>query len=111
MQWISAPAAASPRARQRQDMIRTPSTWRLRSRRTRITAQRRGRVGVLLFFLVTGDFPVYARSVHNLRTAHRYGDRQFLTEVRPDLPAAFVRVVGEPLLQIPEAISNRGSSR
>jgi hypothetical protein len=54
-----------------------------------------------MFYLVTGDFPVYARSVEKLRQAHRDGNRQFLTEVRPDLPASFVRVVERALTADP----------
>jgi hypothetical protein len=59
-------------------------------------------VGVLLFYLVTGDFPVYCRTVEELRLAHRYGDRQYLTQIRPDLPATFVRVVERALATSPD---------
>jgi serine/threonine-protein kinase len=50
-------------------------------------------VGVLLYHLVTGEFPVKGGSLDTLRRA--YTDRRVaqLKEVRPDLPAAFVRVV------------------
>ena len=54
-------------------------------------------VGVLLFHLVTGEFPVYARSVAELRIAHQNGERRFLTEIHPDLPAPFVRAVERAL--------------
>jgi hypothetical protein len=54
-------------------------------------------VGVLLFNLVTDEFPVYGQSVADLRNAHQQGDRRFLTEVRTDLPAPFVRAVERAL--------------
>jgi serine/threonine protein kinase len=54
-------------------------------------------VGVLLFNLVTGEYPVHGHSLDDLRIAHRQGDRRFLTEVRTDLPAPFVRTVERAL--------------
>jgi tRNA A-37 threonylcarbamoyl transferase component Bud32 len=54
-------------------------------------------VGVLLFYLVTGEYPVNGHSLDDLRIAHRQGDRRFLTEVRTDLPAPFVRTVERAL--------------
>jgi tRNA A-37 threonylcarbamoyl transferase component Bud32 len=53
--------------------------------------------GVLLFHLVTGEFPVYGHSLADLRIAHQRGERRFLTEVRTDLPAPFVRAVERAL--------------
>lgn len=50
-------------------------------------------VGVLLYRLVTGEYPVPAGTVDELRAAHRSGRRQFLSERRPDLPIPFVTVV------------------
>lgn len=49
--------------------------------------------GVLLFYLVTGRFPVSGRTFAELRYAHERGDRLPLAECRPDLPDAFVRAV------------------
>ena len=58
--------------------------------------------GVLLFHLVTGDFPVAGRSMDELRIAHQNGERRFLTEVRTDLPAPFVRAVERALSANPK---------
>jgi serine/threonine-protein kinase len=49
--------------------------------------------GVLLFHLVTGSFPVEARTLDELRDAHRTGRRRFLRDARPDLPEEFVAAV------------------
>ena len=50
-------------------------------------------LGVLLYFLVSGEFPVQAPSIEALRTAHRARQSRSLRDVRPDLPRAFVEVV------------------
>jgi serine/threonine protein kinase/tetratricopeptide (TPR) repeat protein len=50
-------------------------------------------LGVLLFNLVTGEFPVTGSNLEDLRDAHRTGRRRRLRDVRPDLPSAFVRAV------------------
>ncbi len=50
-------------------------------------------VGVLLYHLVTGSFPVPASSVDQLRDAHERRTRVRLRDARADLPTAFVRVV------------------
>jgi eukaryotic-like serine/threonine-protein kinase len=50
-------------------------------------------VGVLLYRLVTGDFPVRAGSIEELRSAHAEGRVVRLQDARPDLPDAFVQVV------------------
>ena len=54
-------------------------------------------VGVLLFYLVTGTFPVTARSMEELARAHRQRDRRSLRDLRPDAPQAFVAVVERAL--------------
>lgn len=54
-------------------------------------------VGVLLFHLVTGRYPVQAISVSDLETAHVKGTRLRLADARPDLPDAFVAVVERAL--------------
>jgi predicted Ser/Thr protein kinase len=59
-------------------------------------------VGVLLFHLVSGGYPLQARSTSELKAAHREGRRRFLGEWRSDLPAAFVRVVDRALAPAPE---------
>jgi len=50
-------------------------------------------VGVMLFHLVTGQYPVTGRTLDDVREAHATGRRQLLRDVRPDLPEAFVAVV------------------
>ncbi len=54
-------------------------------------------LGVLLYHLVTGSYPIRATSLAELRTAHRLGQRRRLTDVRPDLPDEFVMVVERAL--------------
>ena len=53
--------------------------------------------GVLLFHLVTKEFPVTGPSIDALAEAHRRGDRRRLRDVRPDLPDQFVTVVERAL--------------
>lgn len=50
-------------------------------------------LGVLLYHLVTGEYPVTARSMRELREGHEGGRRRRLGEVRAGLPEQFVRVV------------------
>ena len=50
-------------------------------------------LGVLLFHLVTGQYPVTATSLDDLRQAHREGRRFRLHDARPDLADDFARVV------------------
>jgi TolB-like protein/tetratricopeptide (TPR) repeat protein/tRNA A-37 threonylcarbamoyl transferase component Bud32 len=50
-------------------------------------------LGVLLFYLVTGKFPVNAGSMEQLARAHAHRERQPLRDLRPDLPEAFVATV------------------
>jgi serine/threonine-protein kinase len=50
-------------------------------------------LGVLLFYLVTGDFPVRAKTTDGIRKAHAAARRVLLADVRPGLPKQFVRAV------------------
>ena len=50
-------------------------------------------LGVLLFHLVSGEFPVSGATLADVRANHAAGVRTLLRDVRPDLPAQFVRVV------------------
>lgn len=50
-------------------------------------------VGVLLFLLVTGRYPVEAATVEDLRARHRDGRRESLASLRPGLPKRFLRAV------------------
>ena len=60
-------------------------------------------VGVLLFCLVTGEFPTPSATMAQLREAHRAGQLRRLRDVRPDLPSAFISVVDRALARAPEA--------
>src|SRR5204863_261297 len=50
-------------------------------------------LGVLLFFLVTGSHPVPGRSLAEIRASHVAGRRRLLSDLRPDLPPHFVKIV------------------
>ena len=50
-------------------------------------------LGVLLFNLVTGRYPVSGHSMDDFASAHKAGRRALLSDVRADLPMSFVRVV------------------
>jgi serine/threonine-protein kinase len=54
-------------------------------------------LGVLLFYLATGKYPVIATSMELLAKAHARGDRRQLRDLRPDLPESFVRTVERAL--------------
>lgn len=54
-------------------------------------------LGVLLFHLVTGEYPIRASSWSELCEAHRRGARLRLLDLRPDLPAPFVHAVERAL--------------
>ncbi|MGE0816283.1 MAG: protein kinase [Vicinamibacterales bacterium] len=58
-------------------------------------------LGVLLYFAVSGRFPVVGRSLDEIRTAHAGGVRARLRDARPDLPAAFVRAVERAIAAAP----------
>jgi len=58
-------------------------------------------LGVLLYRLGSGRFPVKARSIEELRERHRRGDSVPLLDARPDLPAAFVQVAERALRAAP----------
>src|SRR5262249_13795462 len=59
-------------------------------------------VGVLLFYLLTGEFPVRADSYSGLAAAHQAGQRRGLRDARPDVPAALARVVDRALAPRPD---------
>jgi serine/threonine protein kinase len=59
-------------------------------------------VGVLLYHLVTGSYPVHGNSVQEIRARHSLGERTFLRDARPDLPDDFVQIVEQALSTQPE---------
>jgi TolB-like protein/tetratricopeptide (TPR) repeat protein len=59
-------------------------------------------LGVLLYHLVTGSFPVRAASIDELRDAHARGRRVRLRDARADLPIRFVEVVERAIARQPE---------
>lgn len=50
-------------------------------------------LGVLLFNLVTGKYPVEGATIEEIRRAHVQGARTLLPDARPNLPPPFVAVV------------------
>jgi eukaryotic-like serine/threonine-protein kinase len=57
--------------------------------------------GVLLFHLVTTEYPVEGHTLTEVETAHARGERQWLADLRPDLPASFVQVVERAIARDP----------
>ena len=60
-------------------------------------------LGVLLFYLVTGQFPIAASTFDDLVKAHGERNIRRLRDLRPSLPEAFVRVVERALEPAPAA--------
>lgn len=59
-------------------------------------------LGVLLFRIVTGRYPIVARTAEEVRQAHVRAEQHRLIDLRADLPPAFVRVVERALAPDPE---------
>jgi tRNA A-37 threonylcarbamoyl transferase component Bud32 len=59
-------------------------------------------LGVVLYRLVTGRFPVEASSLAELREKHERGEHTPLRDLRPDLPTDVVRVIERALEPVPE---------
>ncbi len=59
-------------------------------------------LGVLLYHLVTGSYPVDGRTAAELYKAHEQGKKKLLRDARPDLPDAFVQVVERALAPTPD---------
>jgi Tol biopolymer transport system component len=59
-------------------------------------------LGTVLYFLVTGTYPVSAASLMALRECHRRGELVPLRDRRADLPAGFVAVVERALAARPQ---------
>ncbi len=66
-------------------------------------------LGVLLFHLVTDEFPVNGSELGEVIEAHRRGRRRLLRDVRPDVPAPFAELVEKALRPTPrERYSSMG---
>ena len=59
-------------------------------------------LGVLLYYLVSGEYPVNARTIDELREAHARREHRWLSEVRPDLPIGFMQVVEKAIALDPD---------
>jgi TolB-like protein/Flp pilus assembly protein TadD len=59
-------------------------------------------LGVLLFYLLTGSYPVTGRSVGDVRLAHARNDRAALRALRPDARPALVRIIERAIDPRPE---------
>ena len=60
-------------------------------------------VGVLLYYLVTGQYPVEGRTLDEIIQAHVRGRRKPLAERRPDLRDDFIRVIDRATAPDPDA--------
>ncbi|MDQ3069005.1 MAG: serine/threonine-protein kinase [Acidobacteriota bacterium] len=60
-------------------------------------------LGVVLFHLVTGRYPVEGATMAVIRDAHAEGKRVSLRDLRPDLPPAFTSVVSRAVSPDPAA--------
>lgn len=54
-------------------------------------------IGVLLYHLVTSDYPTRANSLQELREAHAQGRRTHLHDARPELPGGLIQVIERAL--------------
>jgi serine/threonine-protein kinase len=59
-------------------------------------------LGILLYHLVSGEFPITGASPDELRKAHLQKRRRLLRDVRPDLPSAFVHLIDVATAVLPE---------
>jgi eukaryotic-like serine/threonine-protein kinase len=58
-------------------------------------------LGVLLFHLVTGEFPVSGDSLDEIRSEHARSRRRWLRDRRPGLPDPFLEAVDRALARDP----------
>jgi len=59
-------------------------------------------LGVLLYRLVTGSYPVHARTVRGVRRAHERGERTGIQTARRDVPPKLARVIERAIDPRPE---------
>ena len=60
-------------------------------------------LGVLLFHLATGDFPVRGSTLREIRHAHARGERRAIGDLRSDLPRALTAIITRALNVDPAA--------
>ena len=60
-------------------------------------------LGVLLFFLLSARLPVEGRTVAELKRIHAAGDRNRLSDLRPDVPASLAHVIERAIAAEPSA--------
>jgi serine/threonine protein kinase len=68
-------------------------------------------LGVLLYFLVTGSYPVDAKTVEEIRAAHAERKRRLLKDARLELPVNFVRAVERAIAVDPRRASRTRAPR
>lgn len=59
-------------------------------------------LGVLVYYLVSGTFPVDGRTLGELKRAHESGKVRALATVRPDLPAPLIEIVTRAIDKNPD---------
>ncbi|HET9262450.1 MAG TPA: protein kinase [Vicinamibacterales bacterium] len=59
-------------------------------------------LGVLLYHIVTGSYPITASDLPSAEAAHEKGERRRLRDARPDLPAGFIRIVERAMQPDPQ---------
>jgi serine/threonine-protein kinase len=59
-------------------------------------------LGVLLFHILTGRYPVEGKTVDEIRTAHFVNSRVSLRAIRPDVPARLARAIARALEPAPD---------
>ena len=59
-------------------------------------------LGVLLYHLVAGSYPVEARTVREVRRAHERGERTAVQTARSDVPPKLARVIERAIDALPE---------
>jgi serine/threonine protein kinase/tetratricopeptide (TPR) repeat protein len=58
-------------------------------------------LGVLLFRIVSGEYPVPGRTSESVRAAHQRREQRRLIDLRPDLPSQFIHVIERALAREP----------
>ena len=67
-------------------------------------------LGVLLFHVLTGSYPVLGKNLAEIRAAHDAGSRVSLRAIRPDVPAPLARVIERAIDAVPERRHQRAAS-